>query len=130
MSVRKPYVRPMSGWWLKNPFYVRYMIREATSVFVAIYALVLLAGLWGLVSGETAYNNWLATMSNPVALLFHIIAITAALYHTVTWFNVSPKVAPILMIGKKRIPDLVITITQYVIAIIMYLLLFVIVWKV
>lgn len=129
MSAHKPFVRPMTGWWLKNPFYIRYMIREATSVFVAIYALILLAGLLNLVSGEAAYNNWLAAMSNPLALLFHIIAIAAAIYHTVTWFNVAPKVAPILMIGKNRIPDRVITATQYVIAIIMYLLLFIIVWK-
>ena len=45
MTVRKPYVRPMAGWWRRNPFFVRYMMRELTAPFVAIYALILLIGL-------------------------------------------------------------------------------------
>ncbi len=130
MSAPKPYVRPMSGWWLKNPFYIRYMIRESTAIFVAIYALVLFTGLLSLASGEAAYSHWLALMSNPLALLFHLLALAAALYHTITWFNVSARVTPIIMIGKRRLPDRVITVSQYVIAVICYLLLFIVVGRV
>ena len=44
-SKRKPYVRPVEkGWWLKNNFYIHYMLREGTSVFVSIYAVILLVG--------------------------------------------------------------------------------------
>jgi fumarate reductase subunit C len=28
----------MDGWWKKNPFFVEYMIHEATALFVAAYA--------------------------------------------------------------------------------------------
>lgn len=45
MSKRRPYTRPMAGWWRKNPFFVEYMIHEGTALFVAAYGLVLLAGL-------------------------------------------------------------------------------------
>ena len=120
----KSYVRPMSGWWLKNPFYIKYMVREATSIFVGIYAVVLLEGLMAVAEGETDFNNWLAAMHSPLAIGFHIVALAAALYHTVTWFSVAPKVAPILFIGKKRIQPSAITAAQYVVAVIVYLLLF------
>ena len=29
---RRPYVRPMQGWWRRDPFFMRYMLREATAV--------------------------------------------------------------------------------------------------
>lgn len=125
-SVDKPgsYVRPMSGWWLKNPYYIKYMVREATSVFVGIYAVVLLEGLMALAEGESAFSGWLASMHDPLAIAFHIIALAAALYHAVTWFAVAPKVAPLMFIGKQRIQASTITIAQYVAAVIIYSLLF------
>ena len=39
MSVRRPLKRPMQGWWRRNPYFIRYMAREATAPFVAVYAL-------------------------------------------------------------------------------------------
>ena len=120
----KSYVRPMSGWWLKNPFYIKYIIREATSVFVGIYAVVLLEGLMALAEGEASFNGWLTAMHSPLAVGFHIIALAAALYHAVTWFAVAPKVAPIIFIGKQRIQASTITAAQYVVAVIVYSLLF------
>lgn len=125
-SVDKPkaYVRSMSGWWLKNPFYIKYMVREATSVFVGIYAVVLLEGLMALAEGETDFNAWLEAMHSPLAVVFHIIALAAALYHAITWFAVAPKVAPLIFIGKQRIQASTITAAQYVAAVIVYSLLF------
>ena len=60
------------------------MIRESTSVFVGIYAFVLLAGLLSLASGEAAYNDWMAAMTNPLVILFHVVALAAAIYHAIT----------------------------------------------
>ena len=120
----------MHGWWLKNPFYVRYMLRESTSVFVGIYAIVLLAGLLALVSGEAAYNAWLAAMTNPLAIVFHLVALAAAIYHTITWFAVAPKVMPFLFIGRKRVSDRAITIFHYLAAAVLYLLMLGIAWSV
>lgn len=128
MSTPKPYVRPMDGWWLKNPYYIRYMVRESTALFVAAYALYLLCGLARLASGAAAWQGWLQELSSPGAIVFHVIAMAAALYHTVTWFKVSPKVTPQLYIGKNRISDKAISTTQYVIAGMLYLLLLILAW--
>jgi fumarate reductase subunit C len=110
----------MNGWWLKNPRYIHYMIREATSVFVGIYALILLVGLVRLGSGEAAYAGWLTALQHPLAIVFHVVALAAALLHTVTWFSVAPKVVPTLFIGAKRVSDRAITVAQYVIAVAVY----------
>ena len=62
-SKRKPYVREMKkDWWLKNAFYTGYMIREGTSIFVSIYAVVLMWGLMRLVQGQEAFNGWLESL--------------------------------------------------------------------
>jgi len=128
MSTPKSYVRPMDGWWLKNPYYIRYMVRESTALFVAAYALYLLCGLARLASGEAAWQGWLQELTSPGVIAFHVVAMVAALYHTVTWFKVSPKVTPQLYIGNNRVTDKTITISQYVIAGILYLLLLILAW--
>jgi len=130
MSRPKPYIRPMRSWWLKNPFYIRYMIRESTSVFVTIYSLYLLCGLARLATGESAWDGWLTELTSPALVVFHIAAMAAALYHTVTWFKVSPKVTPPLFAGANRISDRVITTTQYVIAGVLYLIILITAWMV
>lgn len=127
MSGPRPYTRPMTGWWRRHPFYVKYMIRESSAVFVTIYSLILLRGLWCLVEGKDAWQGWLDALTSPVAILFHILAMLAAGYHAITWFAVSPKVVPHIYRGETRIPDSLITNVQYVIAGICYLTLLVLV---
>lgn len=121
MTTRKPYIRSMQGWWLKNTFYKKYMLRESTAIFVGIYALVLLEGLMALASGADAWQHWLSSMRTPQAVLFHLVALAAAIYHTITWFAVAPKVTPMIFIGKQRVPAVAITALQYAVAAIVYL---------
>ena len=102
MSARRPYVRPMDGWWKRDPYFMRYMAREATSLLVAAYALVLLFGLVRLSQGEAAFNAWLQTLKTPWMLAFHLIVLATFLYHTWSWFNIMPKTMPILHVGGKR----------------------------
>lgn len=124
MSEAKAYTRSMKGWWRRQPRYVKYMIREGTAVLVTLYALVLLRGLWCLADGRIAWQGWLSSLTSPWAIIFHILAFLAAVYHTVTWFHVSPKVMPhIYKDDETRIPDSLITRVQYVIAAICYLVL-------
>ena len=108
MARIKPYVRPMQGWWRKNPYYLRYMIREASSVFLAIYAIILLVGLYRLTQGEAAYEAWRAALTRPVSLVFHWLALATVGYHAYTWWRVSPKTAPDLRIGGRPVPELAI----------------------
>jgi len=109
MAHAKTYVRPMAGWWRKNPFFVRYMIREASSVFLAIYAVILLVGLLRLSQGEAAYEAWRAALTSPFSILFHWLALLTVGYHAYTWWMVSPKTAPDIRIAGRPIPEALIS---------------------
>ena len=101
---RRPYERELpKTWWLRQPRYVRYMMREMSAFFIGAYALVLIVGLSQLARGEAAYDAYLAFASGPLELAFAVVAMIFALYHTYTWFQVTPKAMP-LMLGGKRIP--------------------------
>ncbi len=106
MSARKPYVRSMDGWWRKNPFFMRYMAREASAVFLAVYAVILLVGVFRLSQGKAVYDAWLAALTSPLSILFHLVALLAVAYHAYTWWKVMPKTLPMLHVGGRRIPEI------------------------
>lgn len=109
MNKRRPYTRPMGGWWRKNPFFLEYMIHEGTALFVAAYGLVLLVGLVCLAQGEALWNDWLDGMKSPLAIVFHLITLVMISYHSWTWFKIMPKTMPPIIVRGKRLPAAVIT---------------------
>ena len=109
MAQPRTYIRPMQGWWRKNPYFVRYMIREGRSVFLAIYTVILLVGLWRLTQGEAAYDAWLTALASPLSFLFHWLALLTIGYHAYTWWLVAPKTAPDIRIGGRPLPELLVT---------------------
>jgi len=106
---RHPYIREPSktGWWLEQPRYIRYMAREMSALFIGIYGLILIVGLFRLSQGELAYEAFLTTVEGPAGLIFAVVAFVFAVYHTYTWFQVTPKAMP-LMFGGKRVPGVII----------------------
>ena len=127
MSNRRPYVRPMDNWWMRDPFFVRYMAREFTAVFVAAYAVVLLFGLVRLSQGEAAFNGWLQYLKTPWMLVFHVIVLATFIYHTWSWFSIMPKTMPIMFVGGKRVQPGTITGTGIAAAVVACLAVLVIV---
>jgi fumarate reductase subunit C len=128
-GARRPYMRPMAGWWRKNPFFLRYMLREGTALAVAAYAFVLLAGLVCLSRGEAAYNGWLQTLTNPLSILLHLLMLALMIYHSWSWFDIMPKTMPPLYVGGKRVAGKVITRTGIAAAVTCSIVLFLIVWS-
>lgn len=121
MSNRRPYVRSMDGWWKRDPYFVRYMAREVTAIFVAAYAVVLLVGLVRLSQGEAAYDAWLQALQTPLSLVFHLVVLAVFCYHTWSWFNIMPKTMPIMFVGGKRVQPGTITGTGVAAAIVICL---------
>ena len=106
---RKPYVRPMQGWWKRDPFFVRYMARETTAFAVAAYAVVLCVGVVRLAQGEVAWNGWLAALRSPWSLLLHAVLLVAMVVHAQSWFEIMPKTMPMIFVGGHRLEGSVIT---------------------
>jgi fumarate reductase subunit C len=102
-AARKAYVRPMAGWWRRDPFFMRYMLREATAVAVAVYAVVLCVGVVRLAQGEAAWNGWLAALRSPWSLGLHAVLLIAMFIHAKSWFEIMPKTMPMIVIGGQRL---------------------------
>ena len=128
MPAPRTYTRPMTGWWRRNPFYMRYMVREASSVFIVAYALVLLAGLARLAQGRAAFEVWLDGLTNPGSLAFHVITLALVVYHAWTWFKVMPNTLPFVRFGGRRVPDGAIVAAAVVSGVASSLAVFLVVW--
>ena len=108
------YHRPVSNtWWLKRKTYILFMIRELTSVFVAGYCIFLLVLVYNLTQGADAYGDFMAALKSPISVALHLITLIFVLYHTITWFNLTPKIL-VLYRGEERIPQGLVAGTFYV----------------
>jgi fumarate reductase subunit C len=96
--------RPMTGWWRSHPRFLRYMLREATALFVTAYALLLLFGLWRLSQGPGAFEAWRAALASPWAVAWHALSALMLGYHTLTWFQVLPKTIPESKLPPRTVP--------------------------
>ena len=107
---RRPYIRPMQGWWRRDPYFIGYMVREATALAVLAYALVLTVGVVRLSQGEAAWNGWLAALRTPASLVLHAVLLIALAVHAKSWFEIMPKTMPMIFIAGKRLPARAITL--------------------
>lgn len=106
---RRTYVRPMDGWWKRDPFFIRYMAREVTSLFVVLYAAILLVTLVRLVQGQASFDAWVADLRSPISLFIHAVLLAVFLYHTLSWFQIMPKTMAPVIVGGRKVPGSAIT---------------------
>ena len=113
---RRPYVRevPPTTWYFRMPRYMRYMVREVTSIFIGIYTVIMLVGLMRLSEGPAQWQGFLDALKSPGSVTFQVLALLFALYNSFTWFNVAPKALP-LQFGEDMAPDSVVAIGHYVV---------------
>ena len=109
MAARRTYMRPMTGWWKRDPFFVKYMAREATAIFVYLYGIVLVAGLLALANGQQSFETWLAMLRHPLGIAFQLVCLLVFAYHTWSWFVIMPKTMPPVAVGGKRLAASTIT---------------------
>jgi fumarate reductase subunit C len=81
------------GWWTHNRRYAMYMVREWTSLFVALYSLLMIYGLALWANGTQA--DFLTFLKNPAVIGFSLVALVFTMYHAVTWFYLLGAVAPV-----------------------------------
>jgi fumarate reductase subunit C len=95
-------------WWLKKKSYFLFMLRELSSVFIALFLLVYLCQIYQLTRGPEAYLSFTQKLSSPGWILFHLIALLFAVYHSVTWFQSSAVVLPVRL-GEHLVPRQTVT---------------------
>jgi fumarate reductase subunit C len=95
-------------WWLKKPSYFLFMLRELSSVFIALFLVVFLIQIYQLTRGPEAYVVFSKKLSSPGWVIFHVLALVFAIYHSITWFQSTAVVLP-LRLGDREIAPGVVT---------------------
>ncbi len=110
----KPYVREVSkfDWYFKHPRFMRYMAREVTCIFIGAYTFLLIAALGSLSQGKDAFDAFVLALGSPFWVLFNAAALVAAVYHSTSWFNVTPQAMPIQR-GEEFVPGNIIIGAHY-----------------
>ncbi len=110
----KPYVREYPNtWWLSRRPYFLFMLREFTAVFVAAYCVFLIYFVYKLSQGPDAYYGVIELLRSPLSIVLHIVAFLFAIYHSITWFNLTPKIL-ILRFGEEQVPPFLISGANFV----------------
>ena len=99
-------------WWLARWAYLKFILRELSSVFVAWGVVFTLLQIYALQQGPAAYAEFQRWVGTPAMLIVNAISLVFVTFHAVTWFNLAPKAMAVRMRGK-RLPDLAIAGPNY-----------------
>jgi fumarate reductase subunit C len=93
--------RPVSAyWWLERGSYLRFILRELSSLLIAYFVAVTLAQVYSLSRGPDGYARFQAWMATPLALTLNAVTLFFVVYHAVTWFNLAPKAMVVHLRGR------------------------------
>lgn len=101
-------------WWLGQWQYLKFILRELSSVFVALSVVLILLELQALRRGPEAYSRLQHRLHSPFAIALALISFFFVAFHTITWFNLSPAAMAVRLRGK-RIPDVWVAASNYAI---------------
>lgn len=115
------------GWWTANRNYAIYMVREWTSLFVAVYSLLFIYGLSLWATGSSI--DFLNFLKNPAMIGFSIVALVFTMYHAVTWFYLLGAVSPVKIGRSKTKPWQALVLNLILLIIISYLAIWLVVLR-
>ncbi len=107
------YREPVSTYWyLWRWPYLKFVLREISSVFVAWFVVVTLLQIHALAAGPQAYAQFQDWLRSPLTLVANAISFGFVLFHAVTWFNLAPT-AMVVRIRGQRVPGFLIAAANY-----------------
>jgi len=106
--------RVSTYWWLWRWNYVRFILRELSSIFVASFVAITLMQIRALNLGPGPYAEFEQWLRTPIVATWNAISFLFVVYHSVTWFNLTPR-AMTVRVGGKRLPDFLVAGSNYVV---------------
>ncbi len=104
--------RVSTWWWLGEWHYLKFILRELTSISVAWFVVLTLFQLRALLRGPEHYARFASRLESPFMIALNAIAFCFVMFHTITWFNLAPRAMPVRM-GGKRIPEFLVAAPNY-----------------
>ena len=99
-------------WWTRRRSYTKFMLRELSSVFVALFVVELLLLVRAVAHGPSAYQGFLNGLANPAVIVVNVIALAFVLLHAVTFANLTPR-AMVVRVRGRRVPSRLILASVY-----------------
>jgi fumarate reductase subunit C len=106
------HARLSTYWWLGRWPYLKFILRELSSVFVAWFVVVTLLQIWALRGGPMDYAEFQAWLRSPLLVALNAVSFFFVMFHAVTWLSLAPKAMAIRVRGK-RVPSLAIAAPNY-----------------
>ncbi len=98
-------------WWLKNPAYTKFILRELSSVFIAGYCLFLMDLLLRAKDPST-FASFYEGLKSPLSVVLHLIVLIFAVYNSVTAMHAAPRIVKLYK-GDETVPESVIVGIHY-----------------
>ncbi|HZS05390.1 MAG TPA: fumarate reductase subunit C [Blastocatellia bacterium] len=105
--------RVSTWWWMWKWNYLKFILRELTSLSVAYSVVILLTLLYCLSEGPAGYADFLDLMRSPLMIALSVLSFIFIMFHAISWFNLAPK-AMTVRVGGRRVPGLLIALPNYV----------------
>ena len=100
--------RVSTYWWLQRWEYLRFVLREISSVFIAIFVVEILFQIYALSHGQEAYADFQSLLKNPCVIALNVVSFFFVVFHSITWFNLSAR-AMSIRVGGKKVPGFMIS---------------------
>ena len=104
--------RVSTYWWLQRSVYLKFVLREISSIFVAFFVVITLLQIRALSHGPQAYAEFQESMKNPLVLSLNAVSFFFVVFHTLTWFSLAPRAMAVRIRGK-RVPEFLISGVNY-----------------
>ena len=104
--------RVSTYWWLARWPYLKFILREASSIFVAFFVVITLLQIKALIDGPAEYAEFQNWLRNPLIVAMNLVSLLFVCFHAITWFNLAPK-AMVVRLGGKRLPGQLIAGSNY-----------------
>lgn len=105
--------RVSTWWWLGEWHYLKFILRELSSLSVAWFVVLTLLQLRALSRGPETYARFTNRLQSPLMIVLNLIAFCFVLFHAITWFNLAPRAMPVRVRGK-RVPEFLVAAPNYV----------------
>jgi fumarate reductase subunit C len=105
--------RVSTYWWLERWTYLKFILRELSSVFIAWFVILTLLQISALKRGPADYMKFQEWLRSPLLVMLNALSLCFVIFHAVTWFNLAPKAVAIRVRGK-RVSSLLIAAPNYV----------------
>lgn len=102
-----------ASWW-SHPRIRTYLLFDATGIVYLLLGLVALRVVWALGAGPERWDATIASLSNPLYVLFHVLGLVSVIFVGVRFFRFFPKAQPPRIGPVKPPPQPVILAALYV----------------